>query len=103
MRRWRGTTILAVRRGERVALLSENRYEWAITSAAGMPTPWATVTGMRVRITAADIGGVLYLRSCDAVGNCSAPVALRIQAASGEVVIPAMQTRREATRMKVST
>ena len=64
------------------------RYEWSITSAAGAPTPWATVTGMRVSITAADIGGVLYLRSCDAVGNCSTPVALRIQAASSNCPNP---------------
>ena len=65
-----------------------SRYEWSIASAAGVSTPWATVTGMRVSITAADIGGVLYLRSCDAVGNCSAPVALRIQAASADCPNP---------------
>ena len=56
-------------------------YEWSITSAAGVSSPWATVIGMRVAVSRADAGGTLRLRACDRVGHCSDFRTVSIEAA----------------------
>jgi hypothetical protein len=55
-------------------------YEWSLLSKGGTQTAWASATGMRVAVAATDVGGTLYLRACDRVGNCSDPAGVAIEA-----------------------
>lgn len=78
-----GTTGALVMRGASVDDGSGvSHYESSVRSASGAASPWTIASSQSVAVAATDAGGVLRIRACDRVGNCSPAAEVELHSAT---------------------